>query len=291
MTESIVITDMTNIARVHRYIRKNEADIISPVKKLWNSQGEIINPDTAAKAIQKGGVPSEWRDPWNEMIRAFVGEDLVSEWIRTITTAGEGVAKKINKIERKQFAFSNTAISVKKWTDLNGGKLIVDLSEAAYGSIHALLQHQIAVMGVTSPYVLAQRLKPLVGLTKREALAVARFELSLAEEGVSTSAAAAQTQKYAEFLHKNRAARIARTELSNSYNFGQFDSLKQAGMAGELPGEVEKTWMAGGTDPCDLCEELDGETVPIDQAFSSGHDHPTAHPQCECAVGYKVIRH
>ena len=100
-----------------------------------------------------------------------------------------------------------------------------------------------------------------------------------------------QVANYAKFLHKNRAQRIARTEISNAFNFGQLDSLGQAVQEGWLPGIPEKSWMAGGADPCVIC--LENESVgpiALPDIFPSGDAHPTAHPQCECAVGYKVRR-
>jgi len=124
-----------------------------------------------------------------------------------------------------------------------------------------------------------------------EALAVARFMAALAEEGVPAAMISTQGAKYANFLHKNRAMRIARTELSNAYNFGQQHSLLKAADEGWLPGEPEKSWMAGGADPCEIC--LENESVGyigLQAAFPSGDEHPTAHPHCECAVGYKVRR-
>ena len=146
-------------------------------------------------------------------------------------------------------------------------------------------------MGITSPYQLAQMLKPLVGLTAREAIAALRLQTSLIEAGLPADLVASKTAKYREILHKRRASRIARTELSNAYNFGQQHSIVQALDAGFVEGEVEKTWMAGGRDPCDIC--LDNEAagpIPLEEEFPSGDLHPAAHPQCECSCGYQVRR-
>ena len=288
--QNIIITDLSNLQELRRYLNAEEKSVSKQVMALWERQRELVTIETVKRALQTGSVPPEWVDPWREMIVAFVSDDLVTEWVKSISVAGDKIARKINRIQRKQFDFDATWQSVKAWVDKEGGRLIVDLTSAQVGSIHALLQNQIA-LNVTSPYVLAQRIRPLVGLTKRETMAVAKFMTSLTEQGVSADVFNKQVQRYAKTLHKNRASRIARTELSNSYNFGQEDSLRQAREAGELPGDPEKTWMAGGADPCEKCTGNEGEGyIPLDDTFSSGHMRPTAHPQCECAGGYRVRR-
>jgi hypothetical protein len=286
----LVITDARSVFELRRYLNDEERSISRPAKVLWKKQSELVTIDTVKLALRAGTVPPEWEDPWNRMIREFVRDDIITQWTKSISVAGDRIAKKVNRIQRKQFGFDSTMTSVKAWIDNEGGKLIVNLSAAQMGSVHALLQDQIA-LGVTSPYILAQRIRPIVGLTERETLAVARFMASLTEEGVAANVINSQVANYTKFLHKNRASRIARTELSNSYNFGQMDSMRQAVDEGWLPGVPEKSWMAGGANPCEICEENEAAgPIALDAAFPSGHEHPTAHPQCECAVGYRVRR-
>lgn len=286
----IVITDTRSVFELRRYLNKEEGTIAKPVRTLWKRQSELVTIDTAKLALKVGTVPPEWEDPWNRMIREFVRDDITTEWVKGISTAGDVIAKKVNRIQRKQFDFDSTMTSVKAWVDNEGGKLIANLTAAQFGSIHALLQHQIA-LGVTSPYLLAQRIRPMVGLTEREAMAVARFMASLTEEGVAANVIDKQVANYAKFLHKNRASRIARTEISNAYNFGQLNSVRQAADAGWLPGTPEKFWIAGGANPCEICEENEAAgPIALDGTFPSGDEHPTAHPSCQCADGFKVRR-
>lgn len=286
----IILTDVRDARILRRYLDTEEHSIARPVKVLWERQRELVTIEAVKRALQLGAVAPEWEDGWARMIREFVRDDVVPEWIKGISTAGNAIAHKVNLIQRKQFDFDTTMTGVKAWIDSQGGTLIVNLTTAQFNSVHALLQAQIA-LGVTSPYVLAQRIRPIVGLTERESLAVARFMASLTEEGVPMAAVNSQIEKYAKFLHKNRAARIARTEISNSYNFGQMNSLKQARDAGWLPGEPEKSWMAGGANPCEICEENEAAgPIALDATFPSGDEHPTAHPSCECSVSYKVRR-
>jgi|GEM_PF-2146277 len=286
----MIITDVRSLVWLRRYLNEEERKISSPAKAMWKRQSEIVSIDTVRLALEANTVPPEWENPWTRMIKEFVRDDITAEWVKSIAVAGDSIAKKVNRIQRKEFGFDSTMTSVKTWVDNEGGKLIVNLTAAQMGSIHALLQDQIA-LGVTSPYILAQRIKPIVGLTMKESLRLSKLMSALQEQGVTAGAITKRVERYAASLHKSRAARIARTELSNAYNFGQLDSMKQAAAEGWLPGVPEKSWMAGGSNPCGICEENEGVgPIALSDAFPSGHEHPTAHPQCECAVSYMVRR-
>lgn len=286
----IIISDVRDAVKFKRYVREEKPRIARQVKSLWKDMGEAVDLKMAKSIIAAGGVPQKLNDIWREMIIDFVREDLAQEWIRNINKAGEIIERKVNRIKVKQFNFTDTVQNVKTWIDTQGGNLIVDLSQAQYKSAQAMIQQQVT-WGVTSPHLMAQRILPTIGLTNRESLAVAKFMAGLAEEGIPSNLLNKQVKQYAKFLHNNRAFRIARTEISDSYNFGQMDSVRQAMEAGYLPGEPEKSWIAGGIDPCEDCMANEGEgKIPIDQAFSSGDEHPTAHPNCECSVGYSIRR-
>jgi len=286
----IILTDARNILELRRHLNEEERSISRPAKALWKKQSGIVTVETVELALAAGTLPSEWENPWSRMIREFVRDDVATEWVRSIAVAGDRIARKVNRIQRKQFDFDSTMTRVKAWVDAEGGRLIVDLTAAQFGSAHALLQNQIA-LGVTSPYILAQRIRPIVGLTVKESLRLSKLMIVLQEQGIPAGAITGQIEKYAASLHKSRAIRIARTEISNAYNFGQLDSMKQAAGEGWLPGVPEKAWLAGGSNPCDTC--LENEAVgyiALDAAFPSGNDSPTAHPSCACGVSYRVRR-
>jgi hypothetical protein len=106
--------------------------------------------------------------------------------------------------------------------------------------------------------------------------------------GLSRYAADAKAMSIAEKATERavraRATTIARTEMVNAGNEGLLQSLLQAQDAGLLPQDAHKMWIAA--DPCPICEELNGEMVPIGQEFHTGDMAPTAHPNCRCTIGY-----
>ncbi len=94
--------------------------------------------------------------------------------------------------------------------------------------------------------------------------------------------------KYAEFAvpapqqHiRSRAHLIAVTESGNAYEVGNraiADQLVASGL------EMEKSWLTVGDGRVDVdCESNAGAGwIPLDDAYPTGHQQPTAHPACRC---------
>lgn len=87
----------------------------------------------------------------------------------------------------------------------------------------------------------------------------------------------------------SRAELVAVTEIGDAYeegNRGVADRLTRAGLV------MEKQWLDVGdrrVDPICAGNAAEG-WIPIDQAFGSGHQQPTAHPGCRCTVQYRRQR-
>lgn len=77
---------------------------------------------------------------------------------------------------------------------------------------------------------------------------------------------------------RSRAEMIARTETTNAITRGSLASYQSQGTEGVQ-------WLAGGWNPCDICLANAGqEPIPVGSSFSSGHDGPAAHPNCQCTL-------
>lgn len=114
------------------------------------------------------------------------------------------------------------------------------------------------------------------------------------EAGKSYSAIAREIRaEYASFATgsplahiTSRAELVAVTEIGDAYETGSrtvVDRLSRAGL------EMEKHWLDVGdrrVDP-DCAANSDQGWIPVDQAFQTGHDRPTAHPGCRCTTEYR----
>lgn len=82
----------------------------------------------------------------------------------------------------------------------------------------------------------------------------------------------------ADIFSEERAAMIARTEVSTAQVKANFGFWKDSGA-------VTKTkWLALGPDPCPVCLRNAGEVRKIGERFPSGEEMPLAHPNCSCIL-------
>jgi SPP1 gp7 family putative phage head morphogenesis protein len=96
------------------------------------------------------------------------------------------------------------------------------------------------------------------------------------EEGLSNQELADRIGEAFDFSDA-RALMIARTETVNAETQGTLAGYAASGVVGQ------KQWSSDG-EACDICEEMDGETVDLHDTFSDGSDGPPAHPNCRCSV-------
>jgi SPP1 gp7 family putative phage head morphogenesis protein len=93
------------------------------------------------------------------------------------------------------------------------------------------------------------------------------------ELGLSASQMAKRLGQYV--ASPSRALSIAVTEQNRAISVATVARYKEMG--------VEKQeWIA--SDPCDECEQNDGEIVRVGAPFSSGDTEPPVHPNCRCAL-------
>jgi SPP1 gp7 family putative phage head morphogenesis protein len=140
----------------------------------------------------------------------------------------------------------------------------------------------------------ARRIKNVVGLHPRYADAVTNFEkreyARLVKGGMKEATARAKaierSTRYSDSLKSKRATMIARTEIQIAQNEGRQEGWNQAAEQGYVDVESQKMWIIAQDErTCDICSDLDGEIVPWDGTFSSGHETPgRVHPNCRCTM-------
>lgn len=136
----------------------------------------------------------------------------------------------------------------------------------------------------------ARLIRSLIGLTERDARAVAKLRATLLERGALPAAVEKQTARYAERLLNARAETIARTETMTAAAQGQAELWSQAEAAGLLTGEELREWIVTDDDrTCEICLPMDGQQVAKGENFVDGDGNeveaPPAHPNCRCSWG------
>jgi hypothetical protein len=85
---------------------------------------------------------------------------------------------------------------------------------------------------------------------------------------------------------RSRAHLIAQTETGDAYEAGNRIVADQVAASGY---SVEKRWLVASDRVCDFCIDDAGVGwIPVADAFPSGHQQPTGHPSCRCAVAYRT---
>lgn len=139
-----------------------------------------------------------------------------------------------------------------------------------------------------SPDELARLIRGTIGLTdgQTEAVETFRHRLTL-RESIAAAVQESRVLRYADALLKYRAETIARTETIAALNAGQAMLWKEAVAQRVIrPQQFDKVWIVADDELlCDECEENGAEPVGMDEDFTSGDEHPPAHPNCRCAMG------
>ncbi len=172
------------------------------------------------------------------------------------------------------------------WADQHTGEMVTQVSSQTRKAIRATIRD--ALNDGASPEEVARRVRALIGLTERDALAVGRLRTELEESGRTGEQIDRQTARYAQRLLRRRAETIARHETMQAANRGQ-EGLWQQAVDDELlvASEWQRVWMIARDErTCKVCRPLDGKHAPmLSGSFPGGISGPPAHVICRCVTG------
>lgn len=128
-------------------------------------------------------------------------------------------------------------------------------------------------------------LRDVVGLNEQQGTALVAFARGLAEDDDFTDEQLeSRVTRQVDAYIKDRAEMIARTETNRAQSSGLSALWDQAVDQGALGADAQRVWIAS-PDACDICLELDGQTVGLEEEWADGIDQPPAHPNCRCTMG------
>lgn len=156
------------------------------------------------------------------------------------------------------------------WAEKHCAKLVREVTKETRNGIKEMIRRGIKE-GKAMPRV-AKEIRPIVGLTERQMMAVANREewLIANRPELSAKEIGRRTDVYARRMHRRRADAISRTESAFAVDEGTIQGYEEA--------EVEKLKILLGPNPCDICIELARKKYSIRES----HGILPAHPNCEC---------
>jgi SPP1 gp7 family putative phage head morphogenesis protein len=217
------------------------------------------------------------------------------------------------------FIFDATSPEVIAWAELHAAEMITIVGQKTKSKVRRLVA-QMFNEGI-APVPAAAEIRKLVPLHPNQRAAVRAlskqlkdpknfgkritrfaprpgvrelpgFRVRIPKRGLSAAAHARRVEQYRQLQLGWRARNIARTESIRAANEGQRQMWSQAQANGQISVDAKKEWSAavGDQRTCPICEDLDGEQVPIDGDFSLGIDGPPAHPSCRCSTALVTPR-
>jgi len=169
----------------------------------------------------------------------------------------------------KQERFDPIGVEAVKWAESHSAELVVQITDETMLAIRAYITQ--GIKEGKSIQKIAMELRPLVGLTERDIIAVANYhEMLILERPEYTAATQSEmAEVYARRLHRRRATTISRTETAFGLTEGQREGYDQMGIT-----HLERV---EDPDCCDICAEGDGKIYTIEEAEGV----LPAHPNCE----------
>lgn len=259
--------------------------------QFWSDQQQAVTYRELRDAIMNGYLDAQTLAEWQQDYSKLVIDKLGPMWTAAMEAANDEMK------EIYEFIFNPTSDAVQSWIAEHGSQFVTRSTAEQEKAINALLSHASASnMAVDE---LARAIRPIVGLTKPQAVANFNYynhvKASIMEnnptmkESTAAKKAREASLKYAAKQHQYRAYSIAQTEMAYAYNQGAHEGIVQAQDEG-LIGKMNKRWSTALNESvCEICGALEGKEVPMDAYFEvSGLRFfiPPAHTGCHCAVEY-----
>lgn len=145
------------------------------------------------------------------------------------------------------------------------------------------------------PDGIVRQIKASVGLTRHMQDMVKRRVAAMQQGGFKQAAIDKERDKYTNQLRTRRAKAIARTETLDAQTVGLKDTWRKAQDEGLVPPNATKVWDSVIDERVsDICLELDGQEVGINEQFQSDIvgplDRPPAHPNCRSTMRLRFPR-
>ena len=281
------------LKKLRAFLDTKEPQLVKFLIHTWNTQGRAITYKELREAILIGEIDEKLLDDWQQDYSRFVKKYLLPAWQEAVEAGAEEIKEKY-----PDWYFNPMSSGIRSWTEIRSADFVTNSTQTQIEGIRAVVYRAANIENI-SVDELARVIRPMVGLTARQATSNLRYYENLRNNGVSEKRAKDLSVRYAARQHRYRGYNIARTELAFAYNKGADDAVRQAQAAGYM-GETVKEWSTALDERvCDTCRALEGKRIAMDDEFDFKtrleyrepgiKRTPPAHPSCRCAVKYVEI--
>ena len=210
---------------------------------------------------------------------------------RAVVAGGQLATASMPDTARMTLAFDATNPYAIEAARITAASLVTDVTTETRAAIRTVVTEAFSER-ITAAAT-ARRLRTVIGLSTRQARAVARQWALDVAAGVTERTAEQAAQAFARKLLRARATLIARTEIIAASTNGQVAAWQAAQRKGLLGWNARKTWIVTRDDRlCPACRQMGGQTTLVGSEFHSvlggTVPGPPLHPACRCAIGLKL---
>lgn len=217
-----------------------------------------------------------------------LGMDLVEE-------TGRAAVPHMQRVTGQAAQFTTGLTETEQYIQQYIGTQIRDITSTSLTTIRRVLQD--GWREGTHPRALARRLRDVIGLTPRQAQAIARQQAKLTAQGRSAREVRQAGETLRREAIRKRALTIARTESLAFAHHGSHRTTVESVRRGYASEEqIRRFWLiTEDTKCCDQCADVPGmneDGVGLDQAFHTPFGSvltPPLHPNCRCSVTVRII--
>lgn len=273
--------------RVDRMSDGIAASFLELAASLEESLGREATQQEIAEAVLSYPWETEWRDRLLQSWRETQGEILVA--------GGTAGALEVQRLG-VSYSFTLDNPYSGPWLRKHSARRVRQVTTETQEAIRVQLSESFAAREPVD--VRARRMRGIVGLDRRSAVALQRKRARLEAAGRSRSAIDKAMERERRKAIKRRAMLIARTEGIEAHAQGTLDSWRDAQRVGALPAGWRKVWISGAQMPptCRICGPvpggLSGQSVPVEEPFVAANARrntrplrPPQHPACRCTMG------
>lgn len=261
---------------IRRRLASQAPGLARAQRRAWRDAANVLTAAQLDAILNAGELTPATQAALTAGVTDFVNGPLRDEWQSALRAGGRALDSSFELLSRDR---------INNWIARNGAELIAQQTAQQRAAVKALLASSAEGDRAT----LHAALRATVGLTERQARALASVNAAAIEEGVSPAQRRALVERATRRAQRQRADRIARTELAHAFN-GGVDEAVSAGVESGTFNAVTREWRTQRDEraDCVICKDLDGKTAGMGEAFNGLYQTPPAHPNCRCVLLYRV---
>lgn len=278
-----------NYKRLSKLSRRNAQMVIADFKDGLRRFKKRIDPDDLWEAIRtKNPGRVMTAIPWAALSADLEG--ALAQLQKTYDLSHKYTFESLPAPEKASMRMDIANPNLKNYIRTRADKIVDNVSMDGRRVIDRAVSDSFSK--ALTPREVAQTVREHIGLNERQSVALMNYQTKLMDrirDPYTPEKIDQLVSSYADRLLDQRAMTIAATETRTASNYAQLSVWQQA--AEDKLFDIKtakKRWIVDGN-PCEICEEMDGVEVDLDDSWDVGEygsvDVPNeVHPNCMCGM-------